>query len=46
MEEYRIDLATVTTATGLTLQPAAFSSIALKAPISPIVTGAVDTYTF
>jgi hypothetical protein len=45
VEGYKIDLATVTTATGLLLKPAPFGEIALSAPLSPILTGAKDTYT-
>jgi dethiobiotin synthetase len=43
-EEYKIDLSTLTTVQNLDLQTASFTTLVLKSPVSPIVTGALATY--
>ena len=45
-DPYNIDLGTITTATGLSLVTASFNSLALTAPVTPIITGAIASYMF
>jgi hypothetical protein len=46
VDPFAIDLGLISDATGLTLTTAAFSAIALDKPVTPIVVGALDTYSF